>query len=258
MPSTRNRKQAPLPELNTIEEYNPEEGNSKMIRVAKTAREFGQEALEWKRDTETADAQLPGITEYEWHEIVNSMTAEEWALYITTLESEANARRNFDLRTTEWPGLVGQEKGTPPGASAAGPVVVEEESVVTQDYLRVGDEVSLASMDGFVAIDDEDDQSWSLLSGRDDADSAISWSTAPLSFREALLSSDDPMRDKAIITHKASKRVIKTCVPKPRHDGPEETDDTLFELRESAKTMRGGKPVFRADRTRRHCRHKEK
>jgi len=188
-------KQVIHPILNTVEEFNHKNGKVKMTQVAEIIK--NQDAVPVKkRDVQDTEPQgtLPNITQKEWEEIVNSMTEEEWVLYITRLEVEEEDRQKFDLQTAEWPSLAGKEKTKQPE-----PVTQDlgEDSVISEGFLENKHEDSLNSIDEFVFIEeDEDDESWALLSGRDDANSVVSWSTASLSYREALLLSDGPIQDK--------------------------------------------------------------
>eukprot|EP00977_Amphora_coffeiformis_P007930 scaffold1771_cov172-Amphora_coffeaeformis.AAC.23 len=215
-----------------------------MMQVAESIKDHGPVPVA-NRGVKAAEPQhiLPNISQEEWEEIVNSMTEEEWALYISSLESEKQARRTFNLRTTQWPDLAGKEMTKQPASVAP---VLEEESVMTEGFLEIEEDESLHSVDGFVAIEDnEDGQSWALLSGRDDVDSVMSW--------------NGPIQDKTTTGKKSrSKHVFTKALPHtPDHDNEDAKDDTLFELRESAKTMRGGKPPFRTGMTRRHRRQKK-
>ena len=177
------------------------------------------------------------ITSDEWAQIAETMTPEEWTIFISTQESEETANRPmFDFPATTWPSLAsgGKSSGSPGEKITKEPVIEVEEGVLVTEE------------DGFVAIkaNDTESQSWALLSkrGEEDVDSVMSWSTAPLSFREALLRSDGPMKDSS---KKIEKRIVgKRTSLKDKENTPSD-DDILYKLRESAKTMRGGKPQFR-------------
>ena len=121
-------KRANLPVLNTIEEFNPDQGQVKTIPAAK----LNLRATEPRR-------MLPYITQDEWKEIVNSMTEVEWAFFISILESEEQARETFDLRAYEWPGIAGTEKTQ---QQASGTQVLEEESDMTEGFLEIEQEDS--------------------------------------------------------------------------------------------------------------------
>ena len=211
------------PSLNVLEEYDEElEDYCYRARANPPEKTF-------------LPVEQEGISKDEWAQIIDSMTPEEWAIFISNMESEEAAIPSFEFPSAEWPSLA--TKLAHPMEPAKKEAVIEMEPGVMEPHEMEG---------GFVAIkaDDTESQSWAVLSKREeDVGSVMSWSTAPLSFRDALLTSNGPMRD---VQYKAANRdVIAKPAPFKEQQAVCKENDVLYELRESAKTMRGGKPQFR-------------
>lgn len=216
------RSTGAFPHLNVVEEYDSD------------LEDYCCRARAGHPEKTTVPEQGDCISEDEWTQIVESMTPEEWAIFISTKESEETATPSFDLPSTEWPSL-------------------DHKSLHKEAIIEVGEGLAtpLQVDDGFVEIikaDDAESQSWALLSRReDDAGSVVSWrswSTAPpLTFREALLRSNVPMAD--VCKPAGATRNVVSKRPPLEKETLGNNDDILYELRDSAKTMRGGKLQFR-------------
>ena len=210
-----------FPNLNVVEEYDSD------------LEDYCYRARAGHPEKTTVPEQAGCISEDEWAQIVESMTPEEWAIFISTKESEETASPSFDLLSAEWPSL-------------------NDKSLHKETVFELGEGLmrSLHLDDGFVEIkaDDAESQSWALLSKREDDAGSVkswrSWSTAPaLTFREALLQSNKPMAD--VYRPAVSTRNLVSKRPPLEKETVGNNDDILYELREYAKTMRGGKLQFR-------------
>lgn len=214
-----------LPSLNAMEEYDAD------------FEEYCHRAKAHHRKL-VVPQEGDGITSDEWAQIVDSMTPEEWSIFVSTQESkETVSQPMFDFPATSWPSLASDnESGNSTGEKTTKESVFEVEEGVLGGIQE----------DGFVAIEsnDAESQSWAMLSkrGEEDVDSVMSWNTVPLSFREVLLRSAGPMRDP---DKKIAKRIVGKRTPSKDKENATNDDDILYKLHETAKTIRGGKPRFR-------------
>ena len=218
-----------LPRLNTFDEY---------------SHNFEDGDYIYPRDESMACPQpsCPDITEEEWAQIVCAMSPEEWAIFFAINGIPEQARNDFSLSDSAWPSLCEEKKSQ---VIECG-LQPEQSSVVTEGYVAIEEESSYVT-DGFVAISDEASQhTWTFLSEQNDAESVISWSTFPLTFREVLLKNSDPIKpwgEPPDLKYRDGKTRFRTV--KETNDSEEDCNTSLFDLRESLKNLRGGKPRYK-------------